>query len=222
MLCLHRTNSARPFRVLAILALILAIAPTAQAAPKMTQRLALQDQSLCFVQLPGQTKNLDKLCGLGSEGKKVGRNGVINIDIDINRDGISDQLLEAAQQNLDAQDAAQKQYQVDSQRNPNLGTDAINATSAKLGKEFNARMPYSNQVKQLFTDEQRVLDQFGKLPSNQQNNQQNVEALAAKQAQIYQKYSRDPSFIKVENAQRKVYKEIERRGSAQWLYGKGS
>ncbi len=154
-----------------VLAMVLAIAPTAQAAPKMAQRLAMQDQPLCFVQLPGKTTNLDKLCGLGNKGKTTDRNGVINLDIDVNRDGISDQLLGAAQENLDAQDAAQKQYQVDSQRNPNLVTDVINDLSAKLGREFNARMPYSNQVKQLFAEEQRLLEQYAKLPSNQQNNQ---------------------------------------------------
>jgi uncharacterized protein YneF (UPF0154 family) len=158
-------NSSRPFQAFVIAGMILAIAPTAQAAPKMAQRVAMQDQPLCFVQLPGQTKNLDKLCGLGSKGKKADRNGVINLDIDVNRDGISDQLLEAAQANLDAQDAAQKQFQADIQRNPNLGTDAINALSAKLGQEFNARMPYSNQVKQLFAEEQRLLEQFSKLQS---------------------------------------------------------
>jgi hypothetical protein len=78
MLPLRLTNSIRPFQALAIVVMSLAIAPTAQAAPKMAQRVAMQDQPLCFVQLPGKTKNLDKLCGLGSKGKGADQNGVIN------------------------------------------------------------------------------------------------------------------------------------------------
>jgi hypothetical protein len=41
--------------------------------------------------------------------------------------------------------------------------------------------------------------------------------LEAKQTQISQEYTRDPSYIKVEKAQTKVFKEIERRKSAKWL-----
>jgi hypothetical protein len=39
-------NSPRPFQALAIAAMILAIAPTAQAAPKTAQRLAMKDRSM--------------------------------------------------------------------------------------------------------------------------------------------------------------------------------
>jgi hypothetical protein len=212
MLPSRLTNSIRPFQVLSIVAMILTIAPTAQSAPKMAQRLAMQDQPLCFVQLPANTKNLNKLCGLGSKGKVADQNSVINLDIDVNRDGISDQLLEVAQQNLDAQEAAAKKSQAEP------GFDA-NPVYTKLGNEFNARMPYSNQVKQLFAEERRILEQFGKLAKP---DQKSLDTLVAKQAQISQKVSRDPSYIKVEQAQRKVYKEIERRGSAQWLFGKKS
>jgi hypothetical protein len=213
MLPLNLTNSIRPFQVLSIVAMILTIAPTAQAAPRSIQRLAMQDQSLCFIQLPGKaTTTLDKFCGLGSKGKVADQNGVINLDIDVNRDGISDQLLEVAQQFFESQEAASQRSQTEP------GFDA-NPLYAKLSDDFNARMPYSNQVKQLFTEERRILEQFGK---SAKSDQKSLDALAAKQAQIYQKVSRDPSYIKVEAAQRKVYKEIERRGSAQWLFGKKS
>jgi hypothetical protein len=209
---LHRPNSPRLFQALSIVAMILAIAPTVQAAPKMAQRVAMQDQPLCFVQLPGKTKNLDKLCGLGNKGKGADQNGVVNLDIDVNRDGISDQLLEVAQQFFESQEAASQRSQTE------RGFDA-NPLYAKLSDDFNARMPYSNQVKQLFAEEKRILEQFGK---SKKSDQKSLDALAAKQAQIYQKVSRDPSYIKVEAAQKKVYKEIEQRGSAQWLFGKKS
>jgi hypothetical protein len=68
-------------------------------------------------------------------------------------------------------------------------------------------------------EDNRIIAQLNKLP---QNDQKRRAALEAKQSQLYQKYSQDPSYIKVEQAQQKVYKEIERRGSAQWLFGKKS
>jgi hypothetical protein len=218
MLRLHLINPTQRFQALAIVAMILAIAPTAQAAPKTAQRFAMQDQPLCFVQLPGKTQNLDKLCGLGGKDKAADQNSVINLDIDMNGDGISDQLLEADQQRFDAQDATIKQFQAQAQRNEPNPID-INATIEKLNSQYTARLPYSSQVKQLFAEEKRIVAQLNNLP---QSDRKSRAALEAKQMQIYQKASQDPSFIKVENAQRKVYKEIERRGSAQWLFGKKS
>jgi hypothetical protein len=101
------------------------------------------------------------------------------LDIDVNRDSISDQLLEVAQQNLEAQEAASQRSQAEP------GFDA-NPLYAKLSDDFNARMPYSNQLKQLFADERRILEQFGNLA---RPDQKSLDALAAKQAQIYQQYS---------------------------------
>ncbi len=215
---LHRTTPTRLFQALSIAAMILAIAPTVQAVPKMAQRVAMQDQPLCFVQLPGKTTNLDKLCGLGGTGKAADQNGVINLDIDVNGDGIADQLLEADQQRFDAQDATMKQFQAQAQRNEPNPID-INATIAKLNSQYIARLPYSSQVKQAFAEDNRIIAQLNKLPPNDQKRR---AALEAKQSQLYQKYSQDPSYIKVEQAQQKVYKEIQRRGSAQWLFGKKS
>jgi hypothetical protein len=215
MLRLHGTTPTRLFQALSIGAMILAIAPTAQAAPKMAQRVATQDQPLCFVQLPGKTKKLDKLCGLDS---KI--NNMIDIDIDRNRDGISDQLLAATQQHLDIRGAAQKQFEAQLQRDPNFdmeaGIEALNALTDKLGREFNARKPYSSRVKQLFAAENRIVVQLSQLQPSQT---QEYKALEAKKIQIYQTYSRDPNYIKIEQAQTKVLRVIDRRGSAQWLYG---
>jgi hypothetical protein len=213
MLGLHRTNSTQKFQALAIAAMILAIAPTVQAAPKMAQRVAMQDQPLCFVQLPGQTKNLDKLCGLGGKRKTADRNSVINLDIDVNRDGISDQLIEGEQELLEANEAAQKQFQIDIKRNPKSGDEiviALNNFNAKLFSDFNARMPYSKQAKQLMAEENRLYNQLSKLPSDGQE----AKLLQAKLNPISQKIRQDPSVLKVEEARRKSSEEIQRRGSA--------
>ncbi|MFM2432834.1 MAG: hypothetical protein RLZZ511_4048 [Cyanobacteriota bacterium] len=212
---------ARSCQASLVMLSLLTLSTAAQAAPRPTPRVAMQNEGICFIERSHQsTINLDRLCGKGTKRSKADPNRTIDLSIDVNRDGISDQLLEAAQANLDAQDAAWKQFQIDIQRNPSLSTDAINALSAKIGEDFNARMPYSDRVKQLFAEEKRALEQFSKLTPQQQ--ERNQAAIAAKQAELYRKYSQDPSFIRVEQAQRKVYKAIERRGSAKWLYSPSS
>jgi hypothetical protein len=211
MLRLHLTNSTQKFQALAIVAMILTIAPTAQAATGSIQRLAMQDQ------LSGKTTNLSKLC---DKGKADNQNSVINLDIDVNRDGISDQLLAATQQKLDIQEVAQKQFQAKIERTSseeamNALIEELNTINVRIGSQFNARMPYSGQVKRLFAEENRIIEQMSRLQPSQKDR---YKALDSKKIQIYQKYSQDPSYIKVEEAQRKAYNEIERRGSAKWLY----
>jgi molecular chaperone DnaK (HSP70) len=217
----HPIRPNQQFSALSILALLLAITPPALAVPRSAAKMAMQSAPICFIERSGQsTINLDRLCGKGAKRPKANPNGVVDLSIDVNRDGISDQLLDVAQQFLDTQENIQKEYQnsVGKLSEQELGAlnDRSNALYPKLSDNFNARMPYSSRVKQLFAEEKRALEQFGKLKSPSDRDQQ---AIAAKQAEIYQKYSKDPSFIRVEQAQRKVYKEIERRGSAKWLYG---
>jgi hypothetical protein len=214
MLSLRMTVTIGWLGLGAILATFSAIAPPAPATPRSVTKMAVESTPTCFIEQSNQTTiDLDRLCGLDRKRAKVDRNRVIDLSIDVNRDGISDQLLETAQENLDAREAAQKQSQ-------NLGTDAeINALS-KLREEFDARMPYSDQVRKLLAEEQRVSEQFGKLTPQEQD--RNHAAILAKQAERYQKYSQDPSYIRVEQARSKVYEEIERRGSAKWLFSSSS
>jgi hypothetical protein len=220
MLCARMTAPTWLFKASSILGMVLTIAPMAQAAPRSTGQMAMQSAPICFIERSGQMlTNLDRLCGLGSQGK-VDPNGPIDLNIDVNRDGISDQFLEAAQQNLDAQEQSEKEYQAKVRRNlPDQEASRLSkeydARSQKIGRELTDRMPYSKQVKQLFAEAERISEQINKLP---QSDKKNREALEKKSTQIYQKYSQDPSYIRVEQAQRKVYKEIERRGSAKWLY----
>jgi hypothetical protein len=220
MLPLNLTNSIRPFQVLSIVAMLLAIAPTVQAAPKMAQRVAMKDQPLCFVQLPGKTTNLDKLCGLGNKSKTVDRNSPINLDIDVNRDGVADQLVEAIQQLLDAGEAAQKEFQAKVARypagqSPDTLVIELNALNVKIRSDLDARLPYSSQVKQLFAEDARIIEQLNKLQPSQTKE---TAALQARLTQISQKFSRDPSVAKVDAAKNKAYAEIERRGTAPYLY----
>jgi hypothetical protein len=221
MLCARMTAPTWLFKASSILGMVLTIAPMAQAVPRSTGQMAMQSAPICFIERSGRTlTNLDRLCGLRNIGTKVDPNGPLDLNIDVNRDGISDQFLEAAQQNLDAQEQSEKEYQAKVRRNlPDQEASRLSkeydARSQKIGRELTDRLPYSNRVRQLFAEAERISEQINKLPESDKKNR---EALGRKSNQIYQKYSQDPSYITVEQAQRKVYKEIERRGSAKWLY----
>jgi hypothetical protein len=210
---LHRKNSPRLFQAFAIAAMILAIAPTAQAAPKTPQRLAMQDQPLCFVQLPGKTTNLDKLCGLGSKG-----NNTIDLDIDVNRDGISDQLLEATLQTQRITDAELKRLQTNGRPDSDPATDPVYqaylAATKKANLQLQARMPFSDRVKQALAEQQRISDEIESKYENRLLNatdRKEMDILYAKSRKIAQPIERDPSLLKVQAAQGKVYAEIARR-----------
>jgi hypothetical protein len=213
---LHRPNSTRPFQILAIAAMILAIVPTAQAAPKMAQRVAMQDQPLCFVQLPGKTKNLDKLCGLGNKGGNT-----IDIDIDANKDGISDQLLEATLQTQAFIEAETKRWQAKTSKDFDPLTDPIYKAYQTATKNANlqlqARLPYSTKVKQTLAALQRVTDEIQSKYDNRTLNAKELreyEILNAKSAKISRTIEKDPTLIKVNEAHGKVYDEIYRRSMA--------
>jgi hypothetical protein len=213
---LHRTNSTRSFQVLSIAAMILAIAPTAQAAPKMTQRLAMKDQPLCFVQLPGKTQNLDKLCGLGSKGGNT-----IDIDIDVNKDGISDQLLEATLQTQAFIDAETKRWQANARPDIDPLTDpaykAYQAAATNANLQLQARLPYSNKVKQVLAALQRINEDTQSKYDNRTLNAKELrerETLDAKYLKISGSIQQDPSYLKVTAAHGKVYDEIYRRSKA--------
>jgi hypothetical protein len=214
MAFLHRTNSTRPFQILAIAAMILAIGPTAQAAPKMAQRVAMKDQPLCFVQLPGKTTNLDKLCGLGRKGGNT-----IDLDIDVNKDGISDQLLEATLQNQNFIEAETKRYLAkrsnDEQANQVLDK-AYQAATTKANLQLQARLPFSNKAKQALAAQQRVVDEINNYQNRIQNAkaQKQSELLYAKLREVSKPLDNEPSLLRVQAAQEKVYAEIARRQTA--------
>jgi hypothetical protein len=222
----HPIRPNQQFSALSILALLLAITPPALAAPRSTAKMAMQSAPICFIERSGQSAiNLDRLCGKGTKRPKANPNGVIDLSIDVNRDGISDQFLDAAQENLEAQEKAEKEYQAKVKRAISSGSSdgdlsrisqEADAISQKIGRDLTQRFPYSSQFKQLAAEGDRLSAQFNALP---QSDAKGRAALEARLGQNDQQISREPSYIRVREAERKVYQEIQRRGSAPWLYG---
>jgi hypothetical protein len=136
----------------------------------------------------------------------------IDLSVDVNQDGISDLLLIAAQQHLDFQNETMKRYQA-SANSLGSNTQDFNDVIQAAGREFRARKPYSVEVHQLMDEVDRAIDSLHK----------NSDPIASKvlqtrMSQIDKKIARDPSYIKVEEAEKKVYQEIRRRKSAEWLF----
>jgi hypothetical protein len=175
--------SARLLSALSILTMVTAIAPMANAAAKLPARplIAAADRSICYGSLGGKTLNLDRLCGVG-----VNKSNTIDLSIDANKDGVSDQLLAEMQKfrKIIATATRSEEYQAAYQR-------------------LEDRMPYSNNVKQLQAQQRQLQKQ---LESTNGNNEQGYRQLSALQEKIY----KDPSYTKVQEAMSKVYHKIDR------------
>jgi hypothetical protein len=176
-------SSARVFGALSVLTIVMAIAPLANAAkPPVRNLIAAQDRSFCYGSVGGKQLNLDRLCGVG-----VNQSNTIDLSIDANKDGVSDQLLVEMQKfrKVIANANAPEQYQAAFQK-------------------LEARMPYSNNVKQLQAQQQRLQKQMES--ANGEYNEQRYRQLSSIQEKIY----KDPSYTKVQAAMSKVYQKLDR------------
>jgi hypothetical protein len=176
-------SSARLLGALSVLTMVVAIAPLAQAATKSAARplIAAQDRTICYGNLGGKQLNLDRLCGVGV------KSNTIDLSIDANKDGVSDQLLVEMQRfrKVIASASGPEQYQ---------------AAFQKLEE----RMPYSQNVKQLQAQQRQLQKQME--GANGGYNEQRYRQLSALQEKMY----KDPSYTKVQEAMSKVYQKLDR------------
>jgi hypothetical protein len=177
-------SSARLLGALSVLTMMVAIAPVAQAAAKPAVRplIASRDQSFCYGSLGGKQLNLDRLCGVG-----VNQSNAIDLSVDANKDGVSDQLLVEMQKfrKVIASASGPEQYQAAFQK-------------------LEARMPYSNNVKRLQAQQRQLQKQLE--GANGGYNEQSYRQLSALQEKMY----KDPSYTKVQEAMSKVYQKLDR------------
>lgn len=132
---------------------------------------------------------------------------VIDLSIDVNQDGVSDQLLEATQQ-------TQAYQQIELERLQAIGVDEpgyemayetylANTTAANL--QLDARMPYSDNVRQAVVQIDQLVAQYEQYrePYGEGGPEQSV--LETQMRQISESISQDSSLLEVTNAQIKVY-----------------
>lgn len=205
------TLLSKSMRAIGLLGLLSTI-----AGMTLVKTVQAQDSSVCFIQLPGKaTTNLNKLCGATQNANNT--SNIIDLDIDVDRDGVSDQLLAATLQTQNFIEAETKRWQA------NRGTDelanqmadqAYNATARNANLQLEARLPFSNQVKQALAQMQKIDAEIQTKYDNRTLNareQQEVERLVSRNRELSQSIAQDPTLIKVNAAYSKVYAEIDRR-----------
>ncbi len=157
------------------------VTPKAQRGPNVvaprTTSFAGEPTPLCYIQIGNRSmQSLDKLCGVGKQ------SNVIDLTVDLDRDGVPDQLL-----------AEMKGYQA------KMRTAKTPAEYDAYTQQLEARMPYSDNVRQLQA-QQRSLQQ--KMAANGGNYD---AKLMGRYGEIQEQMMKDSSYRQVQEAMGKVY-----------------
>jgi hypothetical protein len=140
----------------------------------------------CYVQLSGQSlQNLDQLCGVHRQFDDRRNRDLIDLRIDANGDGVSDQLVAQVRQLGSAMAKA---------RSP----QALNA----LQQQFEQRLPYTNQFRQLQAKQQTLQQQWQNTKGESQR-----QAIADQINIVRQQLSQDPSYQAVRRATSQLYRK---------------
>jgi hypothetical protein len=148
---------------------------------------AQANQPICYARLAksGNVTNLNKLCGATQRNS----GNVIDLSIDADRDGVSDQLLALTQ----------------------LYTQEERAGKSSQDREaafrrLTDRLPYSNSVRKLMTQLRPFRDQ---LLSGLDRSQDPSAELVRQYNAIEQRIFKDPNYIKIQAEQDKVSRKLE-------------
>jgi hypothetical protein len=160
---------------------IRAATPRAQRGPNVvaprTTSFAGEPTPLCYIQIGNQSmQSLDRLCGVGK------KSNVIDLTIDLDRDGVPDQLL-----------AEMKGFQA------KMRSAKTPAEYDAYTQQLEARMPYSDNVRRL-QSQQRELQQ--KMAANGGNYD---AKLMGRYGEIQEQMMKDTSYRQVQEAMGKVY-----------------
>ncbi|MBD2326829.1 hypothetical protein [Alkalinema sp. FACHB-956] len=143
------------------------------------------DRPFCYIEIPGQgIRSLDRECKVETGSLKL-----IDLSIDRNQDGVSDELL-----------AEMRKFDQD-MRNVKSPEDF-----ERTMQRFESRLPYSSQVRQLQAQQRQLQQYLGTVRSETQM-QLVYRQLESIQQRIYQ----DPSYTRVQQAMNKVYSVIHKR-----------
>jgi hypothetical protein len=155
--------------------------PRAQRGPNVvaprTTRFVGEPTPLCYIQIGNQSmQSLDRLCGVGK------KSDVIDLTIDLDRDGVPDQLL-----------AEMKGFQA------KMRSAKTPAEYDAYTQQLEARMPYSDNVRRLQSQQRSLQQQMAA-------NGGNYDAkLMGRYGEIQEQMMKDTSYRQVQEAMGKVY-----------------
>jgi hypothetical protein len=151
-------------------------------ATKSTVKPGFVDRPICYAQMPGSfgtLTNLNKLCGVDK------KKNLIDLSIDVDRDGVPDQLL-AAMQTFN--------QKLNSAQSPQDYEAAMYALEDSL--------PYSDSVKSLQVQQRQLQKQLATAG--------NATPLYQKLDTIQQQIYKDPTYTQIQTLMSKVYAKLNR------------
>jgi hypothetical protein len=155
--------------------------PKAQRGPNVatpqTPSFAGEPTPLCYIQIGNQSmRSLDKLCGVGK------KSDLIDLTIDLDRDGVPDQLL-----------AAMKGFQA------KMRTAKTPAEYDAYTQQLEAKMPYSDNVRRLQSQQRELQQKMAAANGNYD------PKLMNRYGEIQEQMMKDSSYRQVQEAMGKVY-----------------
>jgi hypothetical protein len=164
------------------LTVILGKSTTVTAASSATARA---NKPFCYMEKGGKQHSLDTLCGIKPAGKPI------DLTIDRNNDGISDQLLSAV---------------LDNKR------QLLKARSSKeytaIEQDLQNRLPYSNRVRQMLAQARDFEKQADTAISASGNTYEQYAQLMNLSRKIQKQVENDPNYKTVQTAMGKVLKRL--------------
>jgi hypothetical protein len=149
-------------------------------APRSPQMLGGEPTPLCYIQIGSQSmRSLDRLCGVGK------KSNVIDLTVDADRDGVPDQLL-----------AEMKGFQA------KMRTAKTPAEYDAYTQQLEARMPYSDQVRRLQSQQRELQQKMAAAGGNYD------AKLMGRYGEIQEQMMKDSSYRQVQEAMGKVYGKL--------------
>jgi hypothetical protein len=158
--------------------------PKAQRGPNVvaprTTSFAGEPTPLCYIQIGSQSmRSLDRLCGVGK------KSDLIDLTIDLDRDGVPDQLL-----------AAMKGFQA------KMRSAKTPAEYDAYTQQLEAKMPYSDNVRRLQSQQRDLQQKMAAANGNYD------PKLMSRYGEIQEQMMKDSSYRQVQEAMGKVYGKL--------------
>lgn len=122
----------------------------------------------------------------------------IDLSIDVNQDGVSDELLAATQEVQAFHKAQLERLQANE-----IAYEAYSIAGTTANLQLEARLPFSDRAKQILVQQHQIVEEL-----NEKYSLGGGEALEAELGKLSEELNQDPSYLRVIEAQSKVYKQL--------------
>ena len=132
----------------------------------------------------------------------------IDISVDVNQDGTSDQLLAEVQKYNATHEALWARYRASAGPNDTFNEAALeeyNAAILEANRQLEARMPYSKTIRPVLNQFNQVSKQYGEYIEEFGDNTPEALALVTELRQLSEQLNQDAGFLEVVEETQKVY-----------------